>query len=307
MFSSWTVKDIFNCTSAKFLLQILLFGLFLYFFGIPAVERYQEKKVLVVKSVRDTGGLEAPAVTIIVKRNTTHTGWKKPDLYVSNFVQNSCGTKKRKNQTITACIEKRTFDRSEICTAVNIGVGRYSRPANVAWTEDFAHSYNGRQYTFNIDKKLRMGKPIQDFLRIRFKSNLEYVLYFHDPRYFYISRYPERAPPSVQKIVDPGKLPYYYRLGLTEVNEYNHLENPCNEDPNYNFNACVKERFARMVGCKTKAGLAITGPVQIMNITVLIISCKHSGGGRGGMKIKEGEKKLTFSPPFIAIYCLVVG
>ena len=257
MFSSWTVKDIFNCTCAKFLLQILLFGLFLYFFGIPAVERYQEKKVLVVKSVRDTGGLEAPAVTIIVKRNTTHTGWKTGLLVGNNPVEKFCGPKKRGNSTITACIEKKTFNLSEISNNVYMGVWRYSRPANVVWSEDFAHSYHGRQYTFHIDKKLGMGKPYQDFLRIRFKPNNEYVLFFHDPRYFYISRYPEGAPPSVQKIVDPGKLPYYYRLGLTEVSEYNHLENPCNEDPDYNFNACVKERFARVVGCKTKGRLAI--------------------------------------------------
>ena len=90
MFSSWTVKDIFNCTSAKFLLQILLFALFLHFFGIPAVARYQEKKVLVVKSVRDTGGLEAPAVTIIVKRNTTLTGWKTELLVGNNPVEKFC-------------------------------------------------------------------------------------------------------------------------------------------------------------------------------------------------------------------------
>ena len=127
----------------------------------------------------------------------------------------------------------------------------YFWPANAFWTEDFSHSYTGRQYTLNMSRKLSVGK-LNDLVRISFQPNLVYSLFFHDEKFFYISRNSVSGPPRVQKIVDPRMLPYYYQIGLTEVNELNVPNDPCNEDPDYNFNACVKERFARKVGCRTK-------------------------------------------------------
>ena len=49
----------------KTLVQIALFVAFLYFFGLPAIKRYQDKNVMVVTSMRDTDGIEAPAITIL--------------------------------------------------------------------------------------------------------------------------------------------------------------------------------------------------------------------------------------------------
>ena len=41
-------------------------------------------------------------------------------------------------------------------------------------------------------------------------------------------------------------------LALTEVAELNVPDDPCNEDPKYNFRKCLKESFLRKVGCKTE-------------------------------------------------------
>ena len=49
----------------RLIVQIWLFGMFLYLFGEPAIERYLAKKVMVVTSTRETGGTEAPALTLI--------------------------------------------------------------------------------------------------------------------------------------------------------------------------------------------------------------------------------------------------
>ena len=40
-----------------------LFLVFLFYFGIPAVEKYMREKTIVIRSEEDTGGIEAPAVT----------------------------------------------------------------------------------------------------------------------------------------------------------------------------------------------------------------------------------------------------
>ena len=64
----------------RLIVQIWLFGMFLHFFGKPALERYLDKKVIVVTSRRETGGTPAPALTIVVKRSDTGTAWKKEAL-----------------------------------------------------------------------------------------------------------------------------------------------------------------------------------------------------------------------------------
>ena len=245
-------RTVFHHRNLKLILQLLLFGLFLQIFGFPSLQRYLDKKVLLVTSLRDTDGLEAPAVTVLVRGNKTMTGWKPTRFMYSNFVEYFCtDPMNKKNQTITACIEEKTYNRTEISKKVALGVRHWSRPVNVVWVEDFTHSVPGRKYTFKMSNGLRVGK-LSDMLRISFQPNLQYSLYLHDERYFYISLNPESAPPSVHKIVDPGMLPYYYRLGLTEVEELNLPNDPCNEDPEYNFNACVKETFSKRAGCKTK-------------------------------------------------------
>ena len=43
-----------------------------------------------------------------------------------------------------------------------------------------------------------------------------------------------------------------YPITLTEVEELNVPEDPCNEDPEYNYRECIKESFSRRVGCRTK-------------------------------------------------------
>ena len=88
---------------SKTILQIVLFFLFLTFFGIPSFTQYQKKETIIVKSELDTNGIEAPAVTL----QTTHNnlGWKsvggKSDDWQSFELYEHC---KRINMTIDQCI-----------------------------------------------------------------------------------------------------------------------------------------------------------------------------------------------------------
>ena len=64
-------------TILKIVIQLLLLGLFLYIFGVPAVTKFLDKKVLVVKSRQNSKGTPAPAVTIIAHNKETQSGWKE--------------------------------------------------------------------------------------------------------------------------------------------------------------------------------------------------------------------------------------
>ena len=72
------------------LLQLLLIVVFLYFFGFPAVKRFQEKKVMVVSSVRDTGGIEAPAVTVDPRFASSNKGWKVNSSNELEIIEENC-------------------------------------------------------------------------------------------------------------------------------------------------------------------------------------------------------------------------
>ena len=89
-------------------------------------------------------------------------------------------------------------------------------------------------------------------LRIILKPNLLYDLYVHDPKFFYISRNADPGHSGVHKQVDPKELPYYYPFAITEVEELNVPNDPCNEDPDFNYRECIKQSIIRKVGCRTK-------------------------------------------------------
>ena len=52
------------------LLELTLFGLFLIYFGIPSISKYLAKETIVISSVEETNGIEAPAITVFVLKNT---------------------------------------------------------------------------------------------------------------------------------------------------------------------------------------------------------------------------------------------
>ena len=159
-------------TILRFILQLVLFGLFLYIFGFPALVRYQEKKVIVVTSRQNTNGTQAPAVTIVVKRKDTRSGWKK-QAWVG-FVQTLCNDTNGA-KTIVNCIEQQTYNLSEITARVTLGanVEVYSNAVkNLKWTEDFTHSYAGRTYTLNPAMKLKGFSFSGSTLKIGLKSTV---------------------------------------------------------------------------------------------------------------------------------------
>ena len=79
-----------------------------------------------------------------------------------------------------------------------------------------------------------------------------YRIYIHDPHFFIINDNLSSMP-ALMKTVTPNKTSsHYYKLILTEVEELDLPEDPCNTDPNYNFQACIRESLSSQVGCRTK-------------------------------------------------------
>ena len=74
--------------TGRLVLQLILFSVFLWVFGLPAIAKYQERSVGEVKSQRDTGGIPAPAVTIFAGTANPYNPWKNSS---STMIEDACG------------------------------------------------------------------------------------------------------------------------------------------------------------------------------------------------------------------------
>ena len=112
-----------------------------------------------------------------------------------------------------------------------------------------------RIYTLDYNFKLKAYSASESALKISLYTSINsvYEIYIHDPAFFYITRNQESGHPNLWIPVDlERKGSILWSVALTEVVESNVPEDPCNEDPKYNFKKCLKESFLREVGCKTE-------------------------------------------------------
>ena len=83
---------------------MILLAVFPAFFGLPTIERYQARQVMVVKRRRDTSGIEIPTISIAAWNPETDNGWKGNtsmtyDLIEANRMDYG------KNESVARCIE----------------------------------------------------------------------------------------------------------------------------------------------------------------------------------------------------------
>ena len=143
------------------LLHLLLFLLFLAFFGVPAIEKYLERKTIVIFSEEQTNGIEAPAITF-VPSNYSIFGWKSveestEDPNTSFDMVDHC---RRLNATeMESCISHDTFQLDDFLRAARLGFysEEYSflgESSSSFWTEDITVPYVGRHFTLKPSQKI---------------------------------------------------------------------------------------------------------------------------------------------------------
>ena len=151
---------------SKTVLQVVLFLLFLNFFGITFFDQYQRKETIIVKSEVDTNGIEAPAVTIQASRN--NFGWKSvdnsPEWY--NFdLQEHCD---RINKTLDKCIAGDSTKLDDFLLDIKIGQNFNSSSPLLLnrtnsfqfWEEDMTDTAFGKFYTFKPPRHISLDRVL---------------------------------------------------------------------------------------------------------------------------------------------------
>ena len=174
----------------------MLFTTFLYFFGLPAVEEYRKKEVIVVETTKNTHGIPSPAITIAVPDQTR----LKEDLY------EHCNT------SIDACIMASTYNSTNLIDSVVLG---YERQISLNLTknllsEDFTQIWAGRYFTLKLPIQIGPDDD-EDQLYIMLYQQFVYQIFVHDPEFFIFNENPTSIPQMNNYLDAKNEKSHFYR------------------------------------------------------------------------------------------------
>ena len=239
----------------KVCLYGFLFFLFLVFFGVPSLEKYQRQETISISTRKLTKGIEAPPVTILAFNNNTGYGWKSKT--------NATGFSDRRfrfslldhcneiNQTdLKACISNDTFQLTEVLKTARFGMmkGSSLNLKDSSWTGDIAATDNGRYFTW--DPQTIISPNLTDFVFMSVSKSFKFFILVHDKNFFIMNSNPLGPPASKYEFDGSTMQSHYQELVLIEHQRLNLDHQPCEEEKDYSFSACVKESLAEKVGCR---------------------------------------------------------
>ena len=193
----------FLLKGARLFLQLSLFFIFLYFFGLPAVDMYEKRDIMLVENTKFTRGIPVPAVTIVVFEQ-------------AHFDFGSCYDLKTEDGN--ECINANSRNWSQILKGVVVGFEEktFLDLTTDVVKEDFIGLF-GNFVTLKMN--LTIGPDDKkDQIYILLNSTYKYQIIIHDPEFFIYNENPA-AIPMTTTYFDPrsDNTSYFYHLVLTEV------------------------------------------------------------------------------------------
>ena len=135
-----------------------------------------------VRTKRNTGGIPAPAITVVAREPKTLLGWK--DKFNET---NWCQTRKE-NQTEEECIEEHSFKRHDAIKDVLWGYDSKSIMSDDLIHEDFTMASFGKFFYVNVSKTMIPTDNVR--LSLALSDKFVYVIFIHDPDFFEINHQP---------------------------------------------------------------------------------------------------------------------
>ena len=235
--------------SFNVILQVLLFIIFLLYFGIPSVEKYLKKQTIVLTSEEITNGMEAPAITFVAfKENKSMLGWKSVNETLNfesfSLVRHCHGINLTDLET---CIRSDTIDLGDFLKETRLGIFEEkstsipSKTSSPMWTEDMAASFLGRYFTLKLSRNIS-SQAADNIIIFGVNASYQFHIWVHDDNFFIANLNHFGLPSKLWKI-PPNKLVgegLYYEITLTKHKKLNIQRQPCEEDPTYSFFNCIQ-------------------------------------------------------------------
>ena len=117
------------------------------------------------------------------------------------------------------------------------------------WTKDFTSHYLGTFFTLKPSRTI--SKNHSDVIAFYFNASFTYSVLIHDENFFLVNYNPLGLPTRfwLVKGENGNGSGFFYKMTLTKHKKLNLDHKPCEDDPKYNFNICIKETLSQKVGC----------------------------------------------------------
>ena len=220
---------------SRILVQLLLVFTFSWLFAFPAIETYQKKEVITITSEKETGGVLAPSITVL-----SRDGIERPVESFNVTLEKCRKMLKIKLLSIDECIEEETVAQSEVINDVFLGHQRRSLLGRKGLVkEGLAMLVNQKYFIlkyFTINFGNRVGPNfMEEQIFIELHINNNYDIFVHDPKFFTLNYIPTALPSIFRTILVNESVNHYYKMIMTEVEELDLKDDPCEKDEEYNF------------------------------------------------------------------------
>ena len=236
----------------KIFLQLLLLGIFFYYFGYPSLLKYQEHKTLVLSSELRTGGIPAPDITICARNDHTRKWSTNTSL---DSVLNSCS----QNENIFVCVEENVLNFNKVIIDAWRGTELMENLMDHSLWTSYTFDTFLTCYTLKPNKTIGTDHKI-DRLKFLLNESFTYRIHIHSQDYFIMHFNPMLMHYDIQFVAPPHDCESYISIALEEHHEFNHPLDPCITHQEYSFWTCIQESVSREVGCRPRDSMQ-AGPI----------------------------------------------
>ena len=96
-----------------------------------------------------------------------------------------------------------------------------------------------KYFTINVGDRIGPDYHKEQLFVELYRNNTSYEVFIHDPRFFTMNWIPVAFPRLYRAVVLEKHPSHFYSMILTEVEELNLPQDPCNEDETYNFQVFI--------------------------------------------------------------------
>ena len=164
---------------AKTVLQLILLNVFIFMYAIPAFQRFIKHETIVLKSVDNREGIEAPSITIVAFNPETAASWRrKPQ---PEDPQEALTANCKTYSDVEHCLDAETFRGQDLIKDTLIGFKKKLSLGTTAeiWQSDFTQVYAGRSYTLDLEIKIGPNYS-QDQLFVLLDQAYTHTIRIHD-------------------------------------------------------------------------------------------------------------------------------
>ena len=227
----------------KLFVVLVLISVFINYFGLNSLERYQEKKVYLTSTQKLQEFIPAPALTICPFDTNTLSSFPNvpaEEMVIGNPFEVLCGSFDGNATAIVECVENLSYNLTDVVKLEAKGsptIWEEATPGPVAerWKAEFT---NGKSLCLIHQSPHHFGSD--DFtqaLVVGLNPDLEYHIFIHDPNFFVLSHNPGLG---LNKFYLNLRRNIFAKLTVVEHHNLDVPNKRCNPQTGYSFTGRIK-------------------------------------------------------------------